>query len=130
MIDAALAWMTARPRGPIPQPVAMTPTEVDRWLPTVPGWRRVGKTLVRELRTRDFDEALAPVERVGRYAVDYERRPDICITEFNHVRLKIFNLHHSGLTEVQLRLALKTSAIIATTDDAELREVAGAAREL
>jgi hypothetical protein len=29
-----------------------------------------------------------------------------------------------------LRLALKTSAIIATTDDAELREVAGAAREL
>jgi hypothetical protein len=46
------------------------------------------------------------------------------------VRLKIFNLHHSGLTEAELRLALKTSAIIDTTDDAELREVAGAAREL
>jgi pterin-4a-carbinolamine dehydratase len=107
----------------------MTPSEVDRWLPSAPGWRRVGKTLVRELRTRDFDEALALVERVGRYAIDYERRPDICITEFNRVRLKIFNLHHSGLTEAELRLALKTSAVI-DTDDAELREVAGAAREL
>ena len=107
----------------------MTPSEVDRWLPSAPGWRRVGKTLVRELCTRDFDEALALVERVGRYAIDYERRPDICITEFSRVRLKIFNLHHSGLTEAELRLALKTSAVI-DTDDAELREVAGAAREL
>ena len=108
----------------------MTPSDVDRWLPTAPGWRRVGKTLVRELRLRDFDEALALVDRVGRHAVDYERRPDICITQFNRVRLKIFNLHHSGLTEAELRLARKTSAIIDTTDDAELRELAGAAREL
>lgn len=107
----------------------MTPSEVDRWLPTAPGWRRVGKTLVRELRLRDFDEALALVDRIGRHAVDYERRPDICITEFNHVRLKVFNLHHAGLTAAELRLALKTSVIIETADDHALGEVAGAARQ-
>jgi pterin-4a-carbinolamine dehydratase len=122
--------LVARARGPIAQAVAMTPSEVDRWLPAAPGWRRVGKTLVRDLRLRDFDAALALVDRVGRHAVDYERRPDICITESNHVRLKVFNLHHSGLTEAELRLALKTSAIIEAAVDDALGEVAGAAREL
>jgi 4a-hydroxytetrahydrobiopterin dehydratase len=92
--------------------VALAPREVDQALAGTPGWRRVGKTLVRELAMRDFEEALCLVERVGRLAVDYQRRPDMCISEFNRVRLKIFNLHHAGLTQAELRLAARTSAVI------------------
>jgi 4a-hydroxytetrahydrobiopterin dehydratase len=99
--------------------VPLAPSAVDRALADLPGWRRVGKTLVRELTMRDFDEALALVDRVGREGVDYQRPPDICITEFNHVRLKIFNLHHAGLTEAELRLAAKTSAVIDAHGEAE-----------
>jgi pterin-4a-carbinolamine dehydratase len=98
----------------------MTPSEVDRWLPSAPGWRRVGKTLVRDIALRDFDSALRLVERVGQAAVDYQRRPDMCISEYNRVRLRIFNLHHAGLTEAELRLAARTSEVV----DAEV--VAGA----
>ena len=90
----------------------MTPSEVDRWLPSAPGWRRVGKTLVRDIALRDFDSALRLVERVGQAAVDYQRRPDMCISEYNRVRLRIFNLHHAGLTEAELRLAARTSEVV------------------
>ena len=102
----------------------MTPSEVDRWLPSAPGWRRVGKTLVRDIALRDFDSALRLVERVGQAAVDYQRRPDMCISEYNRVRLRIFNLHHAGLTEAELRLAARTSEVV----DAEV--VAGRPAEL
>jgi pterin-4a-carbinolamine dehydratase len=92
--------------------VPLTAREVDLALVDHPGWRRVGKTLVRDLHMRDFESALALVERVAQYAVDYQRRPDMCISEFNRVRLRIFNLHHAGLTEAELRLAARTSEVV------------------
>ena len=96
----------------------LSPSEVDRALAAHPGWRRVGKTLIRDLSMRDFDEALRLVERVGQLAVDYLRRPDMCISE-NRVRLTIVNSHHAGLTEAELRLAAKTSAVIDACGEAE-----------
>jgi 4a-hydroxytetrahydrobiopterin dehydratase len=92
--------------------VPLSPSDVDRALAEHPGWRRVGKTLVRDLQLRDFASALALVERVGKRAVDYERRPDMCISEYNRVRLRISNLHHAGLTEAELRLAARASEAI------------------
>jgi 4a-hydroxytetrahydrobiopterin dehydratase len=84
----------------------------DRRQPDHQGWRRVGQTLVRELEFRDFDEALAFVERLGREAEDHFRRPDMCILEFNRVRLTIANRHHAGITQAELRLAEKVDAVI------------------
>jgi 4a-hydroxytetrahydrobiopterin dehydratase len=77
-----------------------------------PGWKQEGEALVRTLELRDFDEALRFVERVGQAAVDYQRRPDMCISEFNHVRLSISNRHHAGFTLAELRLLAKVSAIV------------------
>jgi pterin-4a-carbinolamine dehydratase len=58
---------------------------------------------------KDFDEAMQILERVASCAIDYGRRPDMCISEFNHVRLSIGNPHHAGLTAAELRLATKVS---------------------
>jgi 4a-hydroxytetrahydrobiopterin dehydratase len=80
--------------------------------PSTPGWRRVGRSLVRELSFGDFDEAFGFVQRVANEAVDYKRRPDISIFGFNRVRLTIANPHHAGLTEAELRLARKVDAIL------------------
>jgi 4a-hydroxytetrahydrobiopterin dehydratase len=90
----------------------LTHRDVDHALTRQPGWRRVGDRLVRDVTMRDFDEALALVERIARAAVDYKRRPDMCITEFNRVRLIVANLHHAGITQAELRLAAKVSAVI------------------
>jgi 4a-hydroxytetrahydrobiopterin dehydratase len=77
-----------------------------------PGWRQVGETLVRELAFRDFDQALAFLEHVAAGAADHFRRPDMCILEFNHVRLTITNPHRAGITEAERRLAAKVDAVI------------------
>jgi hypothetical protein len=68
-------------------PVPRTAREVDRAMADHPGWRRVGKTLDRDLSMRDFDEALRLVERVAQMAVDNLRRPGTRISEFNGVPL-------------------------------------------
>ena len=78
----------------------------------VPPWRVDGRSLVREWRFRDFEGALGFVETLGTEAVDYLRRPDMCIDEFNHVRIKITNPHHGDLTRAEERLAAKVDAVI------------------
>jgi 4a-hydroxytetrahydrobiopterin dehydratase len=84
-----------------------------------PGWRRVDETLVRELAFRDFDEALAFVERVAAAGADHLRRPDMCILEFNRVRLTIRNPHRAGITEAERRLAAKVDAAIGAEPTAQ-----------
>ena len=77
------------------------------------GWERRHGSLVRELRLRDFDAAWQLVGRIAACVEDYERRPDMCITEFNHVTLTITNPHHAGITLAEERLAAKADAVIA-----------------
>jgi 4a-hydroxytetrahydrobiopterin dehydratase len=72
----------------------------------------VGESLVREFRFRDFSEALAFLERVAVAAQDYLRRPDMCILEFNVVRLTITNPHRAGITAAELRLAEKVDLVV------------------
>jgi 4a-hydroxytetrahydrobiopterin dehydratase len=81
-----------------------------------PGWRRAGESLVRELSFRDFDQAIAFVERVAASAEDHLRRPDMCILDFNRVRLTITNPHHAGVTDAELRLVEKVNRLIAPPD--------------
>jgi pterin-4a-carbinolamine dehydratase len=75
-------------------------------------WREGDGSLVRDVECRDFDQALGLVELVARGAVDYERRPDMCISEYNRVRLTITNLHHAGITDAERRLAEKVDALV------------------
>ena len=77
-----------------------------------PGWRREGESLVRELSFRDFDEAIAFVDRVASAVDDYGRRPDMCILDFNRVRLTIMNPNRAGITAAEVRLAQKVNAIV------------------
>jgi 4a-hydroxytetrahydrobiopterin dehydratase len=77
-----------------------------------PGWRRAGESLVRELSFRDFDQAIAFLQRVAACAEDHLRRPDMCILDFNRVRLTITNPHHAGVTAAELRLAQKVNEVI------------------
>jgi pterin-4a-carbinolamine dehydratase len=75
-------------------------------------WRLVGDVLVRDMTMRDFDEAFGLVERIATAAQDHFRRPDLCISEFNRVRITIANPHHAGITDAERRLAAKVDAAI------------------
>jgi pterin-4a-carbinolamine dehydratase len=75
-------------------------------------WRRSGESLVREIRFRDFDEAIACLQRVAACAEDHLRRPDMCILDFNRVRLTITNPHHAGITAAEVRLAQKVDTVL------------------
>jgi 4a-hydroxytetrahydrobiopterin dehydratase len=92
--------------------MTLSDAEVDRALAAHPGWRREGTALVRELTLRDFDEAMRFLERVAEAAVDYGRRPDMCVSEYNRVRLAVANLHHAGFTLAEMRLLEKVNAIL------------------
>ena len=86
--------------------------DVDRALAAQPRWRRDGDAIVRELQLRDFEAAFRLVERVARDAADHGRRPDMCISEYNKVRLRIENPHHAGITLAEVRLAALTDTAV------------------
>jgi pterin-4a-carbinolamine dehydratase len=75
------------------------------------GWRLEGQALVRELRFKDFDEALEFSNELGRCAADHFKRPDLAITS-NRLRLTVANTHNAGITLAELRLAAKVDAVI------------------
>jgi pterin-4a-carbinolamine dehydratase len=77
------------------------------------GWKEKDATLVREIAMRDFDAAFALVARIAAAADDHFRRPDLCISEFNRVRITVSNPHHAGITEAETRLAAKVDAAVA-----------------
>jgi 4a-hydroxytetrahydrobiopterin dehydratase len=86
--------------------------EARRLLNEQHGWSMRGEALVREVKMRDFEDAMRFLQRVAEAAVDYGRRPDMCISEYNRVRLAIENLHHAGFTMAEARLAQKVNAIL------------------
>ncbi|HWD76672.1 MAG TPA: 4a-hydroxytetrahydrobiopterin dehydratase [Solirubrobacteraceae bacterium] len=91
----------------------MAATEIARRQPAVPGWRPADQALVRDFSFRDFDQAFAFATRIAEGAVDFLRRPDICVFDFNRVRLVIANPTRAGLTDAELRLARKVDALVA-----------------
>ena len=90
----------------------MPPALTERRPSGLPGWRRSGQALIRELAFRDFDEAMIFVEQVANAAEDHLRRPDMCILDFNRVRLSVANPRHAGITPAELRLVAKVNELI------------------
>lgn len=90
----------------------MPPALTERHLSGLPGWRRSGQALIRELAFRDFDEAMIFLEQVAKAAEDHLRRPDMCILDFNRVRLRVANPRHAGITPAELRLVAKVNELI------------------
>ena len=93
-------------------PATLSHDEIDHALSAQRGWRRDGEALVREIRLRDFDLGMRFLERIAEVANDYGRRPDMCISEFNRVRLSVSNLHHAGFTQAEMRLVAKVNEVI------------------
>jgi 4a-hydroxytetrahydrobiopterin dehydratase len=75
-------------------------------------WRHEGTAFVRELQFRDFDQAIGFIEEIARVAVDHLRRPDMCIHDFNHVRLTVASRRHDGATLAEVRLMQRVDVAV------------------
>ncbi len=68
-------------------------------------WRQEGEALVRDLKFKDFAEAMAYVNRVADLAEEVNHHPDILVHGWNKVRLSLTNHSAGGLTEADFQLA-------------------------
>jgi len=80
--------------------------EIAARLREVPGWSRVGKTITREWKFRDFPEALAFINKVGALAESMNHHPDIS-NSWATVRLTLTTHDRGGLTNLDFELAKK-----------------------
>jgi 4a-hydroxytetrahydrobiopterin dehydratase len=75
------------------------------------GWSEVDGALTRELRFRDFAEALQFVNRVGELAERENHHPDIDI-RWNTVTLRFRTHSADAITERDHALATATNALV------------------
>jgi len=89
----------------------MGEAEIEAHLQAVPLWTRDGQSIVRDLKLRDFAEALAYVNVVGGVAEEQGHHPDILIHGWNRVRLRLSTHAIGGLSRNDFVLAARLDAL-------------------
>jgi 4a-hydroxytetrahydrobiopterin dehydratase len=84
---------------------ALSETEVQERLASVPDWRLEDGAIVRDLKLADFAAGLETVARVGELAEAANHHPDILLHGWNKLRLTLVTHSAGGLTEADFRLA-------------------------
>ena len=62
-------------------------------------WRQEGEALVRDLKFKDFAEAMGYVNRVADLAEEVNHHPDILVHGWNNVRLTLTTHSEGRLTD-------------------------------
>lgn len=88
----------------MPKAPLLPPDEIDSFLSTLPGWTRVGETIVKRFSFKDFAEALAFVNRIAEPAQAMNHHPDVAI-HWNEVTLSLWTHASGGLTHRDFDLA-------------------------
>ena len=70
-------------------------------------WQDTGQALQRDLRFRDFAEAMAYVNRVAELAEEAGHHPDVLIHGWNRVRLTLFTHSEGRITEADRAMAAR-----------------------
>ena len=82
----------------------LSENEIQDRLSSVPGWRREGKTIVREFEFKDFLGAIDFVNQIAKAAEAAWHHPDIDV-RWNKVRLSLSTHDQGGLTAKDFDLA-------------------------
>jgi 4a-hydroxytetrahydrobiopterin dehydratase len=91
----------------------MTAAEIAALLPQVPGWEVVANHhLAKTFKFKDFEQALAFVNRVGEMAEAQWHHPDINLA-WGKVAIEIWTHKIDGLTESDFVFAAKCDALTA-----------------
>lgn len=94
-------------------------------MPQVPGWSIEHGRLSRDLRRRNFKEALALVNAVGEVAEAENHHPDLTIHRWNRVRIELYTHSVEGLSINDFILAAKISRLHAAGHDTPAENPSG-----
>ncbi len=73
----------------------------------LPGWRVENGRLLMDYEFGTFMEAVSFLNRIAVIAAKEEHTPDVCIEDFNKMRLSLYTYCCGGLTENDFILAAK-----------------------
>ncbi len=92
---------------------ALVRKQVTQLLKNVPDWRLVrdNRGIRREWQTRDFDEALTFLNRIGDVARSEDHHPDLHLIDFRNVAVELTTHAAEGLTENDFIVAAKIDAL-------------------
>ncbi len=85
-------------------PERLTDEQIDQRLEGS-DWERDGEAISRELKLRDFDDAIGFVNKVAAAAEQHDHHPDILVHGWNRVRLTLSTHSAGGLTELDFAMA-------------------------
>ncbi len=91
----------------------MAPTAAEAYLPQVPGWRLVSGDalkIARDLRFKNFAEAMQLVNRVAELAEAEGHHLDFCVS-WNRVKLELFTHSIGGLSDNDFTMAAKINEL-------------------
>lgn len=80
---------------------------MERLRAEVPDWNLRDGKLVREVKRKNFADALGLVNRIGALAEEEGHHPDLCIHSWNRVRVELYTHSIGGLSENDFILASK-----------------------
>lgn len=78
---------------------------IDEKLQGLWGWERLGDNVERNFEFKDFDAALAFVNKVAAEAQTMDHHPDIFLHDWNQVRITCSTHSAKGITENDIELA-------------------------
>jgi len=84
---------------------------IARALESLPAWERQGDALVREVKFKNFREAMAFVNRVAEVAEEQRHHPDITI-RYNRVQLLLTTHEAGGITERDVEFARRVNELV------------------
>ncbi|MBI2587721.1 4a-hydroxytetrahydrobiopterin dehydratase [Candidatus Azambacteria bacterium] len=94
----------------------LPPEKVQEYLKQLPeGWHLTSEGfLEKQMKFKDFKEALAVINRVGEVAEAEGHHPDIHLEQWNNVRFVLFTHAIKGLHENDFIFAAKIERVIAS----------------
>jgi 4a-hydroxytetrahydrobiopterin dehydratase len=75
-------------------------------------WTRESDEITRNLKFKDFAEAMVFVNRVAEAAEEANHHPDILVHGWNGVRLSLTNHSAGGLTEADFEMAKRFDELV------------------
>ncbi|MEA2412503.1 MAG: 4a-hydroxytetrahydrobiopterin dehydratase [Thermoleophilaceae bacterium] len=85
--------------------------DIQARLDELPGWRREGDSIARELKFEDFQGSVDFVNRITPPAEEMNHHPDIAIS-WNEVTLTLSTHSEGGLTQSDFELATRIDSLL------------------
>jgi 4a-hydroxytetrahydrobiopterin dehydratase len=87
---------------------------IEAALRDLPEWRRDGDTIVRQLKRRDWRDAIALVDAVAAEADRRDHHPDICVIGYRTVTFTLSTHSDGGITSRDLAMAAEIDRLAAS----------------